>query len=52
MIIALPLFVCLIGLALFFIAKEKWSTVGFAMFQIGLLVSLLHRDEIIHLIVK
>ena len=55
MIIALPLFVCLLGLAMWFLCDPKapkWSQVGYVMFCCGLLVTLFNRSEIIGLVVK
>ena len=55
MIIALPFFVCLLGLLMYFILDPKypkWTQVGYVMFCCGLLVTLFNRSEIIGLIVK
>lgn len=39
-VIAIPLFICLLGAVLFFAGQGKWSLLGERMFTVGLLVTL------------
>ena len=56
MIIALPVLVCCIGLALYLLADSakypRLVHIGDVMFWVGLFVSLLNRAEIVGLAVK